>query len=348
MKSRLWLCFVIALVFRPGILSCQTLEPHTLGHPSETPSNTAEEDWSNLSANRTQFSSPHALDGGTQTQSGFTRQLLQVQWRQGDPIDLYIIRPANSIKPPVVLFLYSWPTDTDTFRSDAWCRNVTQHGFAAIGFVSALTGQRYHDRPWRETFVSELPETLGKTVHDIQLLLDYLQTRSDLDTTRAGIFGQGSGGTIALLAATVEPRLKAIDVIDPWGDWPDWFDSSPVIPDSERAHFTSQAYLSSVAPYDPIHVLSQLSGRPVRLEETALNPSTPIAAKAQLKNALPPTASYIAYANEADYRARAMEDGKILEWMQTHLIPLQVSGKPVATAKTDLASPSTNPGDPNH
>lgn len=320
MQPLLSLCFVLALLFDPGVLSSQLLEPPTMAHSSDAQSNSDAEDWSKLAANRTQFSSPHALDGGIQTQSGFTRQLLQVQWRQGDPIDLYIIRPDNTVKPPVVLFLYSWPADTDTFRSDAWCRNVTRHGFAAVGFVSALTGQRYHDRPWRETFVSELPETLGKTVHDVQLLLDYLQTRSDLDTTRAGIFGQGSGGTIALLAASVEPRLKAVDVIDPWGDWPEWFSTSPVIPDSERADFTSKTYLSSVAPFDPVKVLPQLAGRSLRLEESALNPSTPVAAKAQLRSALPPTCSFVAYYTEAEYRSRAMQDGRILDWIQSRLL----------------------------
>src|ERR1022692_4628664 len=76
------------------------------------------------------------------------------------------------------------------------------------GFVSALTGQRYHDRPMKEWFVSELPEALGSSVHDVQMILNYLADRNDLDMTRVGMYGQGSGGTIAILAASADPRLK--------------------------------------------------------------------------------------------------------------------------------------------
>lgn len=277
------------------------------------------ENWHVLAARRSEFAPTGVIDAGVQSQPGFTRQLLQVQWRTGDPIDLYIVRPEGAVKPPVVIFLYSWPDDTDRFRSDAWCQNITRHGFAAVGFVSALTGQRYHDRAWKQTFVSELPEALGKSVHDVQLLLDYLDTRSDLDAKRAGIFGQGSGGTIALLAASVEPRLKAVDVIDPWGDWPDWFKQSPVIPESERLHFTDPAFLKISAPCDPMFVLPALTNRAVRLQQTTLNPSTPAAAAERLRKSLPSTLSYRMYSNEDDYRARAMKDGKILEWLQSSL-----------------------------
>lgn len=280
---------------------------------------TQPEDWTKLAATRNQFAPASPIEAGVQAQPGFTRELLQVEWRGGDPIDLYIVRPANAVKPPVVIFLYSWPTDTDTFRNDAWCANVTRHGLAAVGFVSALTGHRYHGRPWKESFVSELPEALGKSVHDVQLLLDYLGTRNDLDITRAGMFGQGSGGTIALLAASVDPRLKAIDVIDPWADWPDWFHSSPLAQDGSRPEYGTAAFLEKAAPFDPTVTSPKLTQSNVRLEQTAFNPSVPIAARQQLRNALRDKATYILYANEAQYRSQAMSDGQILNWLQSRL-----------------------------
>src|ERR1700734_1539970 len=135
----------------------------------------------------------------------------------GDPIDLYIIRPKGIAKAPLILYLYSYPSETDRFRNNEYCARLTKDGFAAIGFVSALTGQRYANRPMKEWFVSELQESLGSSVHDVQMILNYLSTRDDLDMSRVGMFGVGSGGTIAILAAAVDPRIKAIDVIDPWG-----------------------------------------------------------------------------------------------------------------------------------
>ena len=50
---------------------------------------------------------------------GYTVELLQVQWRSGDPIDLYVMKPKGVKKPPVILYLYGYPTDTDIFRNDA-------------------------------------------------------------------------------------------------------------------------------------------------------------------------------------------------------------------------------------
>ncbi|HYM07238.1 MAG TPA: hypothetical protein VEU11_11820, partial [Terriglobales bacterium] len=77
----------------------------------------------------------------------FVRELVRVQWRTGDPIDLWIMRPRISGKVPVVLYLYSYPGDPNQFRDNGWGSRATADGFAAVGFVSALTGQRYHMRP---------------------------------------------------------------------------------------------------------------------------------------------------------------------------------------------------------
>src|SRR5580698_6653304 len=83
----------------------------------------------------------------------YTLELMRVQWRTGDPIDLYVIKPKGVKKPPVILYLYGYPTDTDIFKRDEYQELVTRNGFAAVGFVSALTGHRYHDRSMKDWFV---------------------------------------------------------------------------------------------------------------------------------------------------------------------------------------------------
>jgi hypothetical protein len=166
---------------------------------------------------------------------GYTVELLQVQWRWGDPLDLYVMKPKGIKKPPVILYLYGYPADTERFTDESFQQSVTKGGFAAVGFVSALTGHRYHDRPMKEWFLSELQECLGKSAHDVQMVLDYLDTRSDLDMTRVGMFTQGSGASIGILASAVDPRIKVLDALDPWGDWPTWMATSPFVPQKERA-----------------------------------------------------------------------------------------------------------------
>jgi hypothetical protein len=75
------------------------------------------------------------------------------------------------------------------------------------------------------------------------------------------MFGQGSGGTIAILSASVDPRIKALDVLDPWGDWPDWLAKSPQVPDAERAAYLKPEFLAKVAPLDPVVWLPKLTDR---------------------------------------------------------------------------------------
>jgi Dienelactone hydrolase family len=251
----------------------------------------------------------------------FTRQLVRVEWRQGDPIDLYIIKPVNVQNPPVVLFLYSFPSDTDRFRNNNYCKTVTKYGFAAVGFVSELTGQRYHDRPMKESFVSELPESLATSVHDVQMILNYLATRGDFDMQHVGMFGQGSGGTIAILAAAADTRLKAVDVLDPWGDWPDWFAGSSILQGHDRTQFLTSQFQESVANLDPVRWLSRLNGRVLRLQNTEFDSLTPVNAKLRIKNALPKGADFMNYDSVDEYQKHAASGGQILSWLGSQLSP---------------------------
>src|SRR5215813_12271263 len=39
----------------------------------------------------------------------YTVDLVQLQWRWGDPLDVYLIKPVNVKNPPVILNLYGYP-----------------------------------------------------------------------------------------------------------------------------------------------------------------------------------------------------------------------------------------------
>ena len=238
---------------------------------------------------------------GTSETPDFTRELLRVQWRAVDPIDLYVIKPHGIQKPPVILYLYSYPSDTDRFRDDGWCKRATQGGFAAVAFVSAVTGQRYASRPMKQWFVSELQESLGTSTHDVQMILNYLATRADLSVEQVGMFGQGSGGTIALLAAQADPRISVVDVLDPWGDWPDWLKTSPMVPEDERASYLTPEFLRRVAALDPADYLPHLKLKALRVEQVVNEPITPIDAKDKIAAAVAHPDQLVRYKNEREH-----------------------------------------------
>lgn len=288
---------------------------------NSTSSYATKEDWSQLSlaGNKLQASAP--LLGEKDNYPDFTRELLQAQWRSGDPIDLYVILPKGVTHPPVILYLYSYPSDTGIFQDRDFCTLVTKNGFAAVGFVSALTGQRYHDRPMREWFISELQESLVSSVHDVQMILDYLASRGDLDMDRVGMFGEGSGATIGILAATVDPRLKVIDLLDSWGDWREWLTKSTLIPKEERANYLTVDFLKRIEPLDPVKRLPELRSQTVRLQDALFEKVTPSSAKKRIESAVPATVYIVRYKNSQALE-NAASGGKFFDWAKEQMMSL--------------------------
>jgi cephalosporin-C deacetylase-like acetyl esterase len=215
---------------------------------------------------------------------------------------------------------------------------VTKDGFAAVGFVSALTGHRYQNRPMKQWFVSELPEALGSSVHDVQMILNYLSTRNDLDISKVGMFGEGSGGTIAILAATADPRIKTLDLLDPWGDWPDWMAKSDLIPDEERPDYLKPEFLRRAAALDPTQWLAHLTSQHIRIQQVMDDSVTPRAAQERIESAAPRTAQIVRYDNTRDFFS-AVSGGRIFQWVKEQLQPaplkqpsIQASQKPSVRA----------------
>ncbi|MBS1851107.1 MAG: alpha/beta hydrolase [Acidobacteria bacterium] len=279
---------------------------------------TIHEDWTTLSVGKLDLKALPPMMGGKYEAPTFTRELVRLQWRSGNPVDIFVVLPKRVSKPRVVLYLYSFPSDEARFRNDEWCKAATEGGFAAVGFLSALTGERYQGRAMTHWFVSELQESLGATTHDVQMILNYLEQRGDLTAGRVAMYGQGSGASIALLAASVDPRIAVLDLLDPWGDWPEWIQRSPLIPDEERAGFLRSAFLDKVAALDPVKVLPSLGDRTLRIQQVSADPITPKAAKDKIAAAIPPQGRLVTYDTPASLRKAWQEKG-LWNWAKEQL-----------------------------
>ncbi len=254
----------------------------------------------------------------------FSRELVQLEWRTGDPVEVYIIRPKGVVNPPVVLYLYDYRENLDRFKNNRFCERLVAGGYAAVGFEPALAVDRFRSgRPMKEWFVSELQESLGKSVHDVQLVLNYLESRKDLDVSHAGIFGQGSGGAIAILSAGVDPRLKAVDTLDPWGDWSDWLAKSAVVPEHERPNYLKPEFLAKVNTQDPTDWLPKLKASALRLQFVTGNASVPQSAMEQMENdAAHDTATLhftVTRYKDTQDLIQQTDGGKLYDWINTRL-----------------------------
>jgi len=277
---------------------------------------TPKEDWSSPSLKNSHLKITEVLNGGADESTTYTSEMIQITWRAGDPIYLFVILPKDHPKPPVILYLYTYPEDTDRFMNDDFCGFLAKGGYAAVGFVSALTGQRYHDRPMKEWFVSELQEAVGSTVHDVQMVLNYLTKRGDVDMTRVGMFGEGSGAAVAIMAAAVDPRIKVLDLADPWGDWPDWLAKSTLVPENERAGFVKPEFLKRTAPVDPVAWFGKVT-IPVRLQYVGEPGITPLVAQERILSAAPPQAKIIPHKDAlAQFQTAKL---KFFDWIKDQL-----------------------------
>ena len=289
-----------------------------------------QEDWTSPALTNSHLKPTRPLEFVTENPR-YTVELLQVQWRWGDPIDLYVMKPKGVKKPPVILYLYGYPTSTDIFKNDDYEDLVTRNGFAAVGFVSALTGHRYHDRPMKEWFLSELQECLATSAHDVQMVLNYLATRDDLDMSRVGMFAQGSGASIAIMASAVDPRIKVLEALDPWGDWPAWMATSPFVPENERAEYVKPEFLKKIAVLEPLEWLPKIQAKKLRLDNELFETTTPKACKEKLRAAVPAGSSVMLYKNMEEFKPD-FQDGKNLDWIQHELLSLPEAAAPTNTA----------------
>jgi len=311
------LAFVTVLAAAPhGAAQLPASPP--IADPRDARFQNVQEDWTTPSLSGSTLSPIQPVALTDDSHPNYVIELVQLQWRFGDPIDLYVIKPKGVKKPGVILNLYGYPADTDPYKNEIFQQELVKGGFAAVGFVSALTGHRYHDRPMKEWFLSELGECLAKSAHDVQMILNYLTSRGDLDMDRVGMFGQGSGASIAILASAADPRIKALDVLDPWGDFPLWITTSPFVPEEERADYVKPEFLKKVAPLDPLEWLPKVHARKFRFRQNTFELDTPTPIKDKLRAAIPAGTSVLQYKDIPEF-LKDFPHSTNLEWIEKTL-----------------------------
>ena len=332
-----------ALLLGAPVGTAQTKYQDLLKADPNAPSNTSIEDYSAPSLAKSQLHADAPQVVERSEGPGFVREFVSVAWRPADTIYLYVIRPKNVPKPPTVIYLYGYPSETDRYQDDGWCQRATAGGYAAIGFVPALSGQRYHGVPMKKWFVSELQQSLSESTHDVQMILDYMSQRGDLDMNNVGMFGVGAGGTIAVAAASVDPRLKAIDLLDPWGDWPVWLTKSEVIPDEERPEYVKPEFEKKLASFDPIVLLRELKGVRVRLIQINEDfDSTPEEAKKGIEASLPASGEKHRYESNAEFYGAVASGGRAFDWIK---LQLKTPNSKEASKLAQRSTPTSNEGE---
>jgi cephalosporin-C deacetylase-like acetyl esterase len=157
---------------------------------------------------------------------------------------------------------------------------------------------------------------------------------------RVGIFAEGSGATIAILASAVDPRIKVLDVVAPWGDWPTWMADSPFVPQEERADYVKPEFLKKAAALETIDWLPKVQAKKFRFQDMMFDPTTPKASKVKLHGAVPPSTSLIVYNTPEEFNA-ARNHNKVMDWDHAALNGLS-DQKQTTTADSCCSTRSTS------
>ena len=133
---------------------------------------------------------------------------------------LSVVRPGA----PVVIVLPGLDSTKET-------RHSARGGWMSRGFsVLSLDGPGQGEASRWSAVRPDYERAMSATI-------DWLETRSDIDASRIGLFGSSLGGYYAPRAAALEPRITAVVGICGPFDWAECWDMLPVVTKEAFAHY---------------------------------------------------------------------------------------------------------------
>src|SRR3954452_14809916 len=145
---------------------------------------------------------------------------------QGKALYGILRKPNGFASPPVLIMCVG--LDSAKEETEAYERPYLDRAIATLVFDGPGQGEGEYAFPIR-----------GDYEVAVKAVVDYVMTRSDLDTSRIGLWGVSLGGYYAARAAAFEKRIKACLAMGGPYDWEDSWDS---IPDLTRAAFRVRSH----------------------------------------------------------------------------------------------------------
>ena len=108
---------------------------------------------------------------------------------------------ASAEPPPVAIFAHGFGSGRMSGRNRAIAERLLARGLAAL--LIDFTGHGDSEGDVAEATVERMVEDLGAAV-------DFVETRSEVDSAHVGISGSSSGGIVTVLFAARDPRANAL------------------------------------------------------------------------------------------------------------------------------------------
>lgn len=147
--------------------------------------------------------------------------------------------------------------------------------------------------------------------------VDLLAARADVDAGRIGLVGGSYGGTMGLLVAGVEPRLRAVALRVPGGGFVSMLadPDGPGLPDDLPADAFA-AWRDAVQPYEPLCYAGRIAA-PLLIQWGRTDHLVSAARAAQVTDALRPGADLRWY--DAGHALDDVAEAERFAWLDAHL-----------------------------
>jgi poly(3-hydroxybutyrate) depolymerase len=136
---------------------------------------------------------------------------VELDARPGERMAAILTLPAVTQKPVPVIVLLHGSHQEKEFVEEI-CTPFNEAGFAMVCFDQYMRGER-SVKGNVLTVACAFRERCWKTVHDTRRLIDYLQTRTDIDGNRIYLVGASYGAIAGTAVLAQENRIKAADLV---------------------------------------------------------------------------------------------------------------------------------------
>ena len=124
-----------------------------------------------------------------------------------------IYRPKAEGRYPTVIVQHFLGGTKDSFYIAPLLNRLAERGYLAVAIDGRYRGERQNGKPLEAAMLESLRTGKGHpwlldTTYDVLRLLDYLETRGDVDAKRIGMTGISEGGVITWMAAAADERIR--------------------------------------------------------------------------------------------------------------------------------------------
>ena len=263
----------------------------------------------------------NAVIRSSETRNAYRRIDLTFEGIPGEPVPTLLCLPKEGAGPfPVLIFLHGIGQEKKFL--DRIAEPFVQEGYAIASFDQLMQGERDVSSKGYLAQAIAFRNRPANTIIETRRLIDYFETRPDIDTSRVFLLGASYGAITGSTAAAFDTRIKGALLCYGGGDIPKLVNSEMVAevvgPAMPLVQNLAQWLL---APADPVRYAYKISPRPVLFQAGKYDRLVPAASAQALISAARQPKDVIWYESDhigmdEEHVVTVLSDA--LAWLKAH------------------------------